>query len=65
MIDPAIIRCEPARARSGLKARGGRYLPAFEQAAKLDAERRAMSAEVERLRAQRNAASQRIGKAKA
>ncbi|MDE2039095.1 MAG: serine--tRNA ligase [Elusimicrobia bacterium] len=65
MIDPAIIRCEPDRARSGLKARGGRYLPAFEQAAKLDAERRAMSAEVERLRAQRNAASQRIGKAKA
>ena len=65
MIDPALIRKEPDRVRSGLKARGGKYLPAFEEYLKLDEEHRALLKEVEDLRAKRNASSQLIGKAKA
>jgi len=65
MIDPALIRKEPDRVRAGLKSRGGRYLPAFEELLKLDEENRKLLSEVEGLRAQRNASSQAIGKAKA
>jgi seryl-tRNA synthetase len=51
--------------RAGLKNRGGRYLPALEELVKLDVERRDALKKVEAMRAQRNAASQAIGKAKA
>ena len=65
MIDPALVRKNPDAVRAGLKARGGRYLPAFEEALKLDAENRSVQAQVDELRAQRNAASAQIGKAMA
>src|SRR5208282_2753655 len=65
MIDPALIRKDPDKVRAGLKSRGGRYLPAFEELLKLDEDNRKLLAEVEGLRAQRNASSQAIGKAKA
>jgi seryl-tRNA synthetase len=65
MIDPALVRKNPDAVRAGLKARGGRYLPAFEEALKLDAENRSVQAKVDELRAQRNAASAQIGKAMA
>ena len=65
MIDPALMRKEPDRVRAGLKARGGRYLPLFEELLKLDSEHREKLTVVEGMRAKRNAASQAIGKAKA
>ncbi len=65
MIDPQLIRREPDKARAGLKNRGGRYLPAFEEVLKLDLRHREQLKIVEELRAQRNASSQAIGKAKA
>jgi seryl-tRNA synthetase len=65
VIDLALIRKDPERARAGLKARGGRYLPALEELIAVDVEYRKALAIVEELRAKRNAASQEIGKAKA
>ena len=65
MIDPALVRKDPDRVRAGLKARGGRYLPILEEAIELDAKHRTMASKVDELRAQRNASSQLIGKAKA
>src|SRR3990167_5670334 len=65
MIDINLARRDPGGIRVGLKNRGGRYLPAFEELLALDAEYRRLLAEVERLRAKRNASSQLIGKAKA
>ena len=65
MLDSELVRKEPDRVRAGLSARGGRYLPAFEELLKLDGERRILLKEVESLRAGRNAAAQAIGRAKA
>ena len=65
MIDANLLRKEPERARAGIAARGGRYSPSLEELLSLDAEHRKALTDVEALRAQRNAASQAIGKAKA
>jgi seryl-tRNA synthetase len=65
MIDTTVLRKEADRVRASLKNRGGRYLPALEELLKLDEEHRKLLAEVEKMRAQRNASSQLIGKAKA
>src|SRR5258708_2286576 len=65
MIDLGIVRKDPEKARQGLKNRGGRSLAAFEELIRLDAEHREALKKVEELRAERNAASQAIGKAKA
>jgi seryl-tRNA synthetase len=65
MNDINIIRKETEKARTGIKNRGGRYLPALEEIIKLDAEHRELLKKVEELRAQRNASSQAVGKAKA
>ncbi len=65
MIDLALLRKAPDAVRKGIKDRGGRYSPFVEELLSLDAEHRKRLAEVEALRAQRNASSQAIGKAKA
>jgi len=65
MIDISLVRKDPERVRKGIKDRGGRYLPAFEELAAQDSRHRALLAEVEQLRARRNSSSQAIGKAKA
>lgn len=65
MIDIYWARKSPELARAGLKNRGGRHLPAFEELLALDAQERSRLKEVEELRAKRNTASQAIGKAKA
>ena len=65
MIDISLARKDPERVRKGLKDRGGRYLPAFEEFVAQDARHRVVLGEVEQLRAKRNSSSQAIGKAKA
>ncbi len=65
MIDGALIRKDAARVRAGLEARGGRSLPALEELSRLDETHLVILKEVEALRAERNASSQLIGKAKA
>ncbi len=65
MLDINALRKDPAAARKGLQDRGGRYLPALEELLALDGDYRRKLSEVEAVRAQRNAASQQIGKAKA
>lgn len=65
MIDINLARKDPDAIRAGLKNRGGRYLPPFEEFLKLDVEHRQLLSAVEQLRAKRNASSQLIGKAKA
>ncbi len=65
MIDFNLIRSDPEKVRAGLKNRGGRSLPEFDELVKLDAEHRRALTEVEGLRAKRNSISSQIGKAKA
>ncbi len=65
MNDINLIRKDPEQARTGIKNRGGRYSAALEELISLDKRHRDILREVEALRAQRNAVSQAVGKAKA
>lgn len=65
MNDPKLLRESPDAAKTGIQNRGGRYLPHLEDFFKLDEQHRALQKEVDDLRAKRNAASEKIGKAKA
>ncbi|MBI5884008.1 MAG: serine--tRNA ligase [Elusimicrobia bacterium] len=65
MLDPKLIRQDPERVRTGIRNRGGRYLPALEELITLDAEYRKKLAQVEELRGKRNAQSKKIGAAMA
>jgi len=65
MNDINTLRKDTEKARTGIKNRGGRYLPALEDIIKLDSEHRELLKRVEELRAKRNSSSQAVGKAKA
>ena len=60
MLDLKLIRSNPEKARAGIKDRGGRYLPALEKVLELDGVHRAMLAETETMRSQRNEVSKKI-----
>ncbi len=65
MIDPALLRKDPAAVRAGLERRGGAALPILEEWLRLDARHREILKSVEENRAKINALSKEIGKAKA
>ncbi|MBI3288484.1 MAG: serine--tRNA ligase [Elusimicrobia bacterium] len=65
MIDLGLVRKEPAKARAALSSRQPRLATAFDELMNLDESHRALLKEVEDMRAKRNAASQKIGKAMA
>lgn len=60
MLDLKLIRSNPEKARAGIKARGGRYLPALEKALELDGVYRGLLAETEAMRSRRNEISKKI-----
>jgi seryl-tRNA synthetase len=62
VLDPRLIRSDPAAARAALERRGAG--PALEEWLRLDARRRELLPELEGARAERNAVSERIGQAK-
>lgn len=64
MLDIKLIRDNPDLVKQALQNRGGRYLPDFEQAVSKDKEWRAVLAELEIIRTQRNKLSEEIGKLK-
>ncbi|MGI8659430.1 MAG: serine--tRNA ligase [Thermoleophilaceae bacterium] len=61
MLDLRAIREDPGVARAALARRGGSAAEDLDRALELDARRRALLPELESLRADRNAASKRIG----
>ena len=61
MLDLKAIRAEPEVARAALARRGQQASAALDRALGLDERRRALLPELERLRADKNAASKRIG----
>ena len=60
MLDIKLIRSNPEKARAGLGARGGRYLPALEKVMETDGAYRDILAETEALRSRRNDVSKKI-----
>ena len=60
MLDIKLIRTNPEKARAGLTARGGRYLPALEKVIETDGAYRDILAETEALRSKRNEVSKKI-----
>ena len=60
MLDIKLIRSNPEKARAGLGARGGRYLPALEKVLETDGAYRGILAETETLRSRRNEVSKKI-----
>ncbi|HEY5197967.1 MAG TPA: serine--tRNA ligase [Solirubrobacteraceae bacterium] len=64
MLDVNLIRREPERVRAALARRGGGVEEGVDRALELDRRRRELLPEVERLRAERNAASEAIAAAK-
>ncbi|MEK7388816.1 MAG: serine--tRNA ligase [Elusimicrobiota bacterium] len=63
MIDIAAIRKNPDKARSGYVSRNLALVEAFDDVLRIDESYRALLKEVEDMRAERNAASQEIGRA--
>ena len=61
MLDLKAIRAEPEGVRAALARRGEAAVAALDRALELDERRRALLPELERLRAEKNAASKRIG----
>ena len=61
MLDIKLFRDTPDAVRAALKNRGGKALPDFEKALQLDGAWRKVLAEVDTLRARRNAAADAIG----
>ena len=61
MLDLKAIRAEPAGVRAALARRGEAPVAALDRALELDERRRSLLPALERLRAERNAASKRIG----
>ncbi|HBB66961.1 MAG: serine--tRNA ligase [Elusimicrobia bacterium GWA2_56_46] len=60
MLDIRLIRSDPNRVRTGLRDRGGRYLPALDKIIETDGAYLAVLAETEALRSRRNEVSQKI-----
>ncbi|MFA6433836.1 MAG: serine--tRNA ligase [Elusimicrobiales bacterium] len=60
MLDIKLIRSYPEKAREGLGARGGRYLPALEKVIETDEAYRVILGETEILRSRRNEVSKKI-----
>jgi len=61
VLDLKAIRAEPAGVRAALARRGEAPVAALDRALELDERRRSLLPELERLRAEKNAASKRIG----
>ncbi|MEK6229190.1 MAG: serine--tRNA ligase [Actinomycetota bacterium] len=61
MLDLKAIRAEPEGVRAALARRGDAPVAALDRALELDERRRSLLPELERLRAEKNAASKRIG----
>jgi seryl-tRNA synthetase len=64
VLDLKAIRADPEAARTALARRGGDAVAALDRALELDERRRAILPELEALRAEKNAASKRIGELK-
>src|SRR5680860_1482692 len=61
VLDLKAIRAEPEGVRAALARRGDAPVAALDRALELDESRRSLLPELERLRAEKNAASKRIG----
>ncbi len=64
MIDIKLIRSSPEKVRQGIKDRGGRYLPIFEELLEKDKKYRTALSKTEEIRAKHNKLSSEIGKAR-
>jgi seryl-tRNA synthetase len=64
MIDIKLIRQNPELVRKGLEARGGKFIPAFDEALEVSAEVLKVQKELEPLQVRRNKAADEIGKLK-
>ncbi|HOW28339.1 MAG TPA: serine--tRNA ligase [Elusimicrobiota bacterium] len=64
MLDVKRIRQNPDEVRRAVQNRGGRYLPLFDEFIQVDKEWRVMNAKLDELRAQSNAAADKVGELK-
>lgn len=64
MLDIKLIRDNPDAVRAGLTGRGGRSLPDLERALEKDKEWRALTADLDQMRATRNKSADEIGRLK-
>jgi seryl-tRNA synthetase len=64
MLDIKLLRHDPEKVRRALMSRGGRYVPALEEALVLDTRWRAVTAQADPLRARRNQADDEMGRLK-
>jgi seryl-tRNA synthetase len=65
MLDLKLVRSNSDKIKNGLKDRGGRYLPVFEEILKKDAVYRNLQSATETLRSKRNEISKKIQELKA